>query len=350
MTDRRDICALFPPLSPLMIGGIEASGRLAQAAIQEGFGPHAQSLELQITDRRGRGNLGRKVIAGLRVLAASPPSRAIFLWHIGFLPLLPAVGGRQAKAILFLHGVEAWKPLSTFSTRLLHKIDLFLSNSEYTWQRFLTLHPDLEGRPHRTVQLGYGVPVADSPRPGTTPAAVMMSRLMRSEDYKGHRQVIRVWPKVRERIDNPKLVIIGDGDLRPHLETLAKTEAVADSVRFTGFLSEADKIREISKARCLVLPSDREGFGIAYVEAMRLGRPCLVSTLDAGQEVVNPPEAGLSVDPRDEGQLTGALEQLMQSGPEWSAWSRASQERYERYFTARHFKDRLVASIADCVG
>ena len=32
---------------------------------------------------------------------------------------------------------------------------------------------------------------------------------------------------------------------------------------------------------------------------MRNGRPCLVSTIDSGREVVNPPEAGLAVDPND---------------------------------------------------
>jgi glycosyltransferase involved in cell wall biosynthesis len=78
---------------------------------------------------------------------------------------------------------------------------------------------------------------------------------------------------------------------------------------------------------------------------MRLGRPCLVSTLDAGREVVEPPWAGLAANPADQTQLTNALVRLLTVSSEWDAWSQNARQRYEDYFTARHFQDRLLAAM-----
>jgi phosphatidylinositol alpha-1,6-mannosyltransferase len=111
-------------------------------------------------------------------------------------------------------------------------------------------------------------------------------------------------------------------------------------------VSEERKQELLLRSRCLALPSRAEGFGLVYAEAMRLGRPCLVSTLDAGREVVSPPHAGLAADPDDRTQLAESVYRLLTLGPEWQAWSEAAQERYRASFTAGHFQDRLLAAIA----
>lgn len=312
--------------------------------MHDAFEGSARCLELSVTTPRGASSRTRKVGAGFRALLTPAPSSKLLIWHAGLLSLVPALDRAGAQTILFLHGVEAWAPLRHLPTRFLERVDLFLTNSYFTWERFLLLHPELADRQHRAIPLGVGEPAPTS-SPGEPPTAVMISRLVRSEDYKGHRQVIRVWSRLREEIADARLVIVGDGDLRPQLETLARDEGLSDVVEFTGYVSEEDKIKQLTRARCLVLPSEGEGFGIVYIEAMRLGRPCLVSTRDAGQEVVNPPEAGLSADPDDDANLVAALARLMRPGREWDAWSRASTERYERLFTARQFQGRLVSAL-----
>jgi glycosyltransferase involved in cell wall biosynthesis len=93
------------------------------------------------------------------------------------------------------------------------------------------------------------------------------------------------------------------------------------------------------------MPSRGEGFGLVYLEAMRLGRPCLVSTHDAGQEVVRPPEAGLAADVDNPRELANALCRLLEDGPEWQAWSEQARKRYLSAFTARHFQARLLQAL-----
>jgi phosphatidylinositol alpha-1,6-mannosyltransferase len=166
----------------------------------------------------------------------------------------------------------------------------------------------------------------------------------KGEDYKGHRELIEAWVDVRRHVPGAELWIVGDGGLRLELEAVAASRC-PDGVRFWGWVPEEDKERLLRSARCLAMPSRGEGFGLAYLEAMRVGTPCLVSTLDAGREVVAPPEAGLAVNPRSTGDLVEALCRLLSPSLQWDAWSEGARRRYESRFTARHFQERLLEAL-----
>jgi phosphatidylinositol alpha-1,6-mannosyltransferase len=228
----------------------------------------------------------------------------------------------------------------------MRKTDLFLSNSDHTWNRFLEFHPELTAAPHRTVHLGIGEPfLLPVPPPDQTPAALMIGRMQRDEGYKGHREMIEAWPLVTQSIPAAELWIVGGGDLRPELEQLAQSLGMSHSVRFFGAVPDAAKDDLIRRCRVLALPSAGEGFGLVYLEAMRMGRPCLVSHLDAGKEVVNPPEAGLAVDLGDPAQIAAATLKLLGSGPDWDQISARAKHRYESRFTATHFENRLLLAL-----
>jgi phosphatidylinositol alpha-1,6-mannosyltransferase len=171
--------------------------------------------------------------------------------------------------------------------------------------------------------------------------------MVRGEDYKGHRELIAAWPRVRARIPDAQLWIAGCGDLQEDLCRKVLDSELSPSIRFWGCVSEEQKQQLLSRCRCLVMPSRGEGFGLVYLEAMRLGRPCLVSDCDAGREVVNPPEAGLAVDPADLCSLADAVCRLLADGQEWDRMSQAARRRYECAYTAEHFQRRLIAALFD---
>jgi glycosyltransferase involved in cell wall biosynthesis len=116
-------------------------------------------------------------------------------------------------------------------------------------------------------------------------------------------------------------------------------------VRFLGQVSEAAKEKLLEESRCLLMPSRGEGFGLVYLEAMRVGRPCLVSTMDAGREVVNPPQAGLAANPDNQEELVNAICRLLADGAEWQEWSAQARRRYEQNYTSRHFQHRLLSAL-----
>lgn len=270
----------------------------------------------------------------------------ILVWHVDLLRLVPFLRPGKARVVLFLHGVECWKRLDMVTRKLLSRVDFFLSNSEFTWQRFLQSDPRWTEASHRTVALGLDKPAGDAPLPDVAPAALMVGRMDRGEDYKGHRQVIAAWPLLIERLPEAKLWVVGGGDLAPELKETARSQNLDGSVHFWGAVTEDRKHELLQRCRCLALPSSGEGFGLVYLEAMRLGRPCLVSTLDAGLEVVAPPCAGLAVERDSPAQVADALYRLMNPTGEWQQWSQRARQRYESAYTGGHFQRRLINALS----
>lgn len=86
-----------------------------------------------------------------------------------------------------------------------------------------------------------------------------------------------------------RLVIGGEGRLRPELEDLATTVGLSDTVRFTGPIPEADLPSYYAAADCFVLPTRAlEGFGLVTVEALACGTPVLGTPVGATPEILAP--------------------------------------------------------------
>ena len=78
-----------------------------------------------------------------------------------------------------------------------------------------------------------------------------------------------------------RLVIVGDGPLRPALEAAAAAEGVADRVTFTGPIDEPALVDLYAGAGAVVFPPFDEDYGYVTLEAF-LARKPVVTTLDAG--------------------------------------------------------------------
>jgi glycosyltransferase involved in cell wall biosynthesis len=348
------ILCLFPDILSQRFGGAELSGQLAWESIKNSTAEHGSAhLFCYSPPHESATNIVSqsetlvlsKTRAVSRLLRQYWQPQQIFIWHVGMLKLLPFVRLAGTGVVLMLLGVEAWRQHDHLTRLLLRRVNLFLSISDHTWRGFLDVYPHFAARQHQTVYLGLGQPITALSTPAEPPAALVIGRIARGEDYKGHRELIDAWPLVLQRIPSAELWIAGDGDLRPDLEHLVHKHRLGQHVRFFGQVSEEHKQELLRRCRCLAMPSRGEGFGLVYLEAMRMGRPCLVSTLDAGREVVNPPEAGLAADPGDPLALAEAVCRLLTPGAEWDRWSAQARLRYERRFTARHFQERLLQSL-----
>jgi N-acetyl-alpha-D-glucosaminyl L-malate synthase BshA len=89
--------------------------------------------------------------------------------------------------------------------------------------------------------------------------------------------VLHVFSKVRKQIPS-KLLLVGDGPERPRMEQLCRQMNMCDDVRFLG---KQDAVEEVlSICDLFIMPSEKESFGLAALEAMACEVPVITS--DAG--------------------------------------------------------------------
>ena len=108
------------------------------------------------------------------------------------------------------------------------------------------------------------------------------------------------------------LRIAGSGPSAPDLRRLAERLGVRDQVVFLGALNRPSMLREMQTARCFVLPSHRETFGVVLIEALASGTP-IIATRCGGPQGIVTDENGLLVEPGDGPGLADAMEAMAQA-------------------------------------
>ena len=108
------------------------------------------------------------------------------------------------------------------------------------------------------------------------------------------------------------MVIGGDGPKLEHLKAQAARLGLTERVVFPGRLQRPQVAWAMHQARCFVMPSRLEPFGIVVLEAWRAGTAVIASAVGGAPEFVTDGVTGLVVDPHDSAALAGALRKLLQ--------------------------------------
>ena len=89
--------------------------------------------------------------------------------------------------------------------------------------------------------------------------------------------LLKALVKVKDFIPHLKCIIIGEGPERDKLENLARELNLQSNSTFLGFLEDYNQVISYMKSsEVLVLPSEREGFGMVVLEANACGLPVVV--------------------------------------------------------------------------
>lgn len=132
---------------------------------------------------------------------------------------------------------------------------------------------------------------------------------------------------VRESYPAVKLIIIGDGTLRPLVDAAA---ADADgAVTVTGYLGDPRPIVAASDLYCHA--SYQEGLPIALLEAMSVGVPCLASSVGGIPEVING-DNGVLVGSGPE-RIAEAIRRLSADPDARGRMGRLARDTIEKHFT-----------------
>lgn len=97
------------------------------------------------------------------------------------------------------------------------------------------------------------------------------------------KDVIEIFDRIQKKIPS-KLIIVGEGPEREASEKLCRKKGIEEKVLFLGNSNEVDKILCFSDL--FILPSEKESFGLAALEAMASGVP-VISSNSGGLPEVN---------------------------------------------------------------
>jgi len=158
----------------------------------------------------------------------------------------------------------------------------------------------------------------------------------RLTEKKGCQYLIQAVAKVQTYYPNVKLIIIGDGVLRPQLEASAANSIY--NYQFLG-LQPADIVKDwMNCASILAAPSvtapggDSEGLPNVVLEAQAMGLP-VVSTYHAGiSEAVRHGKTGFLTAERDEEALAQYCLELLKNSELWQKFSYAGRENVTAHF------------------
>lgn len=337
--------------------GISAVTRLVACSLMNA-GIDTRVLALEDEARRDLGDEplgvpiesanGQKLRFLLNGLKAAPRGRRPELVVATHLRMLPAAVPLMASGVAvatFLLGVECWRPLSRRDRGLLARSQRLLPISRWTYERFLEANPSFAATPATLCPPG----IMTTPIPSAAPVtgrALVVGRLWAEERYKGHDLLIDVWPAVQRACPHAHLIVVGDGDDRLRLEARVREAGLSSAIRFTGLVSQDELRRHFAEAQLFVLPSEGEGFGIVFLEAMRAARPC-VAARGAAEEIVVDEVTGRVIASRDREALSNVLIELIADPARCDALGEAGRRRLEEQFSVARFADCFIEAIRE---
>ncbi|MBF6334727.1 glycosyltransferase family 4 protein [Nocardia abscessus] len=115
-----------------------------------------------------------------------------------------------------------------------------------------------------------GAPTGAAETRTSAPTVVVLSRLV---PHKQIEDALAAVARLRDRIPGLRLDVIGDGWWADNLRDNARELGIADAVTFHGHVDERRKHELLARAWVHVLPSRKEGWGLAVIEAAQHGVP-----------------------------------------------------------------------------
>ncbi len=247
----------------------------------------------------------------IHALKIKPTINTLIVGHLHLVPLALAlkIVGRINSYYVILHGIEAWHQATYLQRQGLLGADKIIATTHYTAEECA----ELNAIPADHFKI---IPLCADER-SITPSVnfklngtfklLCVARQSISERNKGFEQLFHALVLLKTSHPNIHLNLIGKGDDQPRLQEVAHDLGIADQVTFWGALPDEDLAAAYGDCDVFTMPSKKEGFGIVFLEAMRLGKPCIGGNHGGTPEVIEHGKSGFLVDYADISALTESI-------------------------------------------
>ena len=146
--------------------------------------------------------------------------------------------------------------------------------------------------------------------PEKKPSSRFVGVVGRLTEAKDHANLFRAWRKVKYHNRGNMLIVVGDGEKGEELKKLCHSLGIGGEVLFLG--SREDIPNLIAYMDLTILPSKREGFPLAILEYMAMGKPVIATKVGGVPEIIEHGVNGYLIPPEDSDSLVRALESFFQ--------------------------------------
>lgn len=252
----------------------------------------------------------------------------------GYTAYFAQIAARRAPLVMALFDLETGGDLQR---RSLRDCAWLLAGSHAVRDRAVRLVPGLETR---SEVLYPGL--AAGPEQASAEDTLRLLAMGRMVQSKGFDVLLHAFARMAGEFPAARLCMLGDGPALPEWQELAHSLDLGERVEWLGRCSEAEKFSQIARARCVVMPSRDEGFGLVAVEAASQAKPVVAARVGGLAEQVVHEETGLLVPPEDPDSLAEALTSLLRNQAHAQNLGRNAQRRALSAFSAQHYTDKVL--------
>lgn len=171
---------------------------------------------------------------------------------------------------------------------------------------------------------------------------IMVARL---EKVKGHEIALKALKSVVQQHPHAHLLLIGDGTLKNHLESVVKKEKLTKHVHFFGYRDREDVEKFFPLADVAILTSFSESFPLVLLEAARAGVPVITSDVGGVRELVPNEQYGWVTEIGNSEQLRNAILDAIRLKEEGELAKKG--ERLRQHAALRFSVENFAKSVYD---
>ena len=129
--------------------------------------------------------------------------------------------------------------------------------------------------------------------------------------WKGFDIIIEIFPLIKDKFKDAKLIIVGSGPDKDRLQKLIDEKGLQNNVALTGGLDRDVLLRYIKASDVFVLNTGYEGFSHQLLEVMDIGVPIVTTKIGGNPEIIEDGKTGLLTGFNDKKGLEKAIVKLL---------------------------------------
>jgi len=165
-----------------------------------------------------------------------------------------------------------------------------------------------------------------------------------------HITILALAKLLNQNITNWDYVIVGDGSKKSEYQKLVHTLNLQDKIHFIGTCSHQEVYHHLLRADIFCLPSCREAFGIAHLEAMAHGLLTIAVKGQGPQAFIEHDKTGLLVEPEDFDNLADTILYAFENRKKMHTIAELGRQHVLENFTWQKHAEKLISVYKEVCG